>query len=1650
MPVKIYTDDDETNSIDHDIPKYSLCLFPLRSNLREKITNFVSPRSAFESFILLAIVLNSISMGCVDFSYIDENYQPRSDISARNYVIERAEIVFNAIFLLELILKSIAYGFIFGRRSYIWRDNWNKLDFVIVLISILGMTPLIPNLSFMRACRVLRPLRSISKLPGLRKIIGAVVDSLEDLFNVVVLLGFLLVCFSIMGVLFWKGLFHARCRVTPFPVKFPANCRSVKEPCWEPFITDVAIYPDNYRCLPDDNDNNSWTQPTSPWFLKGPQDCFWPIDTTDYRTCGLGGFGMNKCEGTISFENELIYRSCGSNYDAFGNPRFVDSNEPFGYPRMKSGVFNEELNWGFSNYDNFFSAFVTSFQVVSLEGWTQVMYMTNDAWMLVPSIVVYVTLIMVGGYIVLNLVLAVITGSMDNLEEEEESEEIETKEVNIERRSLVQRLSSHASVFISKRNVRIMRFVNNPKFVDFMMLCIVLNTVVLGLDHYQISDDMASILENLNMLFSAIFAVEMTLCIVGIGLKAYLSDPILCFDAFIVVTSLIEIMMTLIDPFGAGSSGLSVLRSFRLFRIFKMAKKWKSLHNLLKTMYATVLEIGNFAILLILFIYIYALTGIQFFSNRMHFDHETGVAIGIGEHGYDDAHIPRSHFDDLLWAATTVFQVLSGENWNSVMYDGWRATSWVSVIYFLSLVIIGVFIVMNLFLAILLKNFEDDSGDDLQVTETQVEKTQHSCHSTSIYGVVDQILPTESSSSLSCFSQIKLASFRIVSNAKFDRVIMFLIVLSSICLALDSPLNNPRSTFALNLKRIDLAFTVIFITEMLMKIIAFGFLRSPNAYLKNAWNCLDFGIVLISILGLLQIGPGNALRALRTARVLRPLRMISRVPQLKLVVDALFMSVPAVANVAVISLLFFLIFAIFAVNFLKGTFYMCDGEQFRSLADEQVSYITNPIAWGGLNISEQQWFDVGAESCEASTWDMTTIPSSRAVCDCLATGEWIEVIPQNFNNVASAMALLFEISTTEGWVDVMYAAVDQRGIDRQPTRDSNVVWVFFFVAFLLVGAFFVLELFVGVIIDNFNKIRDKNGRGLMTPAQREWASTQAFIMSIKPEKRIQKPTGSFRQICYNFVMPNINPRFDQCIMFCIIVSSISLATTEFGDSQNKLDILERINVVLTIIFTTEAAIKIFAFGSCYFNDGWNKFDFLIVIGSIIGIVSSMVWSNIGSLGSIIRLFRIGRLFRIIKSVKSLRILFNTMVTSIPSIANIGSLLFLFFFIYSICGVQLYSTMAFSGEMNENANFRTFGDAMLLLLRFSTGENWNGFMRGMFNNADGCVNQPTLKENTTWCFSQSNYPDCTEINGCGGGASLYLYFYSFTLLVVFVILNLFVGVVLEAFENSAEGEILSPDDLESFTTVWAEYDPYATWYVSTDDLKKLINEIPPPLGFMTKDNPTDADLENAMRNEGLCDIPICDNGNVNIVHVATHLARRLAKKKQGDQFNDLDIDHPLQKRIKFSANGTKTLRDVYSLKRSRRKLVALRAFVKQAAKINEVNPYVKETSLGTNEQLEASGKLTDRNIAKTSPKLDVDDNSINYPRGVLTNPVTTESHPVVKEDKIPKDLFDANSTGIIVNCKTKVLGGGFDEGFVCNELDCESDRGSTIGSYSAVI
>ena len=110
----------------------SLGFIPLTSSIRQKFIHLVSPRSWFNSFILSMIIFNSISMAIVDYRYIDDDYNPRSDISLRNRIVEILEYFFTLVFALEFVFKVVAHGFIFGERTYL-KDHWNKLDFVVVL-----------------------------------------------------------------------------------------------------------------------------------------------------------------------------------------------------------------------------------------------------------------------------------------------------------------------------------------------------------------------------------------------------------------------------------------------------------------------------------------------------------------------------------------------------------------------------------------------------------------------------------------------------------------------------------------------------------------------------------------------------------------------------------------------------------------------------------------------------------------------------------------------------------------------------------------------------------------------------------------------------------------------------------------------------------------------------------------------------------------------------------------------------------------------------------------------------------------------------------------------------------------------------------------------------------------------------------------------------------------------------------------------------------------------------------------------------------------------------------------------------------------------------------------------------------------------------
>jgi voltage-dependent calcium channel L type alpha-1D len=866
------------------------------NNLKQIVTS-----SFFNNAILVAIILNSIAIACVDYRFVDESYQPRTDDSLRNSVIEKAEIVFTIIFAAECLLKSIAFGFVRGKEAYL-RDGWNVLDFIIVMASVLNFVPGLPNFSVVRGFRVLRPLRSISRLPKLRMIINVLVSSFGELANAMVLLLFILICFSLFGVLSWSGLFHYRCRLTPFPVRLPSNCRSTADECWNDFIFDAVMNPDTHRCLSIPNDDTLWG--------VGLQDCVWPIDEADLRVCSDAKWGLHRCFRTTSFMGREvnITTTCGSNYDAFGHPRFIDSLEPYNsFPRMQDATFNSAIDYGLTNFDNFPSAFVTAFQIVSLEGWSAIMERVIDAWWTMPTILAFLLLIVLGGQIAINILVAVIAGAVERIESEmkKEASHSQQKQKKVTKAYADQLRPEYSVVAMTIHDL-----VRSNAYKNVILCVIMFNTIILSADHYGISPEGQSVLDTANFVTTVIFFLDMVLHCTAVGLKTYWSSASTCFDGVIAFVSVAELVAARVDSSGTSKSSISAFRSLRLLRLFKMMKHWTSIHHLLETIARAASEVQNFAILLILFVFIYALIGMQLFASRLHFD-ESGAHVAITDPNYEKSTVPRSNFDDIGHALTTVFQVLTGENWNEVMYDCWRATSWIAPVYFISLIIQGVFCCLSLFLAILIRQFD---GSDL-VSSNRVNRVSPENE------YMDGTKESESKVRPVAFRWKRFTSIQtrvtnLVESRRFDNALTCTIVISSIILALDNPLRNPTSPMTRTLQALNMTFALVFIVEFCMKLLAHGLYK----YFQELWNILDFAAVVASVLDMLNVSGGSALRLMRLLRVLRPLRMINRSPELKLVVEALLLSLPSVVNVAFVCAMFILVFAIFGVTFLKVSF----------------------------------------------------------------------------------------------------------------------------------------------------------------------------------------------------------------------------------------------------------------------------------------------------------------------------------------------------------------------------------------------------------------------------------------------------------------------------------------------------------------------------------------------------------------------------------------------------------------------------------------------------------------------------------------------------------------------------------------------------------
>ena len=243
-------------------------------------------------------------------------------------------------------------------------------------------------------------------------------------------------------------------------------------------------------------------------------------------------------------------------------------------------------------------------------------------------------------------------------------------------------------------------------FKTFITLCILANICVQSLDQYPEKDYMKN-MDLISSAFSFVFILEVLLKITAIGIKSYFRDKSHFFDMVIFCSSVADVVTNYFYAGLISQNNLTVLRAFRLIRLFKLAKLWSTFHKLLRTMLKTLRDIGYFSILLALFVIVYAILGMELFSGRVRVNHWTLVDDPVN--GWPI----YQNFDNFHWAVTTVFVLLTEDDWSHVFYEHFRAVGALpATLYFISLFIIGPRLLLNLYIAILMQNFDEDSLEE--------------------------------------------------------------------------------------------------------------------------------------------------------------------------------------------------------------------------------------------------------------------------------------------------------------------------------------------------------------------------------------------------------------------------------------------------------------------------------------------------------------------------------------------------------------------------------------------------------------------------------------------------------------------------------------------------------------------------------------------------------------------------------------------------------------------------------------------------------------------------------------------------------------------------------------------------------------------------
>jgi hypothetical protein len=384
--------------------------------------------------------------------------------------------------------------------------------------------------------------------------------------------------------------------------------------------------------------------------------------------------------------------------------------------------------------------------------------------------------------------------------------------------------------------------------------------------------------------------------------------------------------------------------------------------------------------------------------------------------------------------------------------------------------------------------------------------------------------------------------------------------------------------------------------------------------------------------------------------------------------------------------------------------------------------------------------------------------------------------PRNFNfdNIGNAMLALFEVLSLEGWLEVRDVIIERVG----PT------YAIFIHLFVFMGCMIGLTLFVGVVIANYS---ENKGTALLTVDQKRWMDLSGRIKLAQPlhiPPRPGKDGDRFRSFMYD-ITQNI---WFKRLVACMVILNCSLLAVPWDHKNQTMSYpLATVCSIFTVLFLFEVLMKMVALTPRgYWQSRRNRFDMFVTFLGVIWIFLHYILTNelSYSLGYAIIVLRF---FTITGKHATLKMLMLTVLVSMMKSFFIIMGMFLLMLFYAFAGVILFGCVKHGENLGRHANFKTASNAMNVLFRIVTGEDWNKIMHD-------CMILPPF------CTHGTNYWD----TDCGNPTAALIFFCTFYVIITYIVLNLLVAIIMENFSlfySNEEDALLSYSDIRQFQNTW---------------------------------------------------------------------------------------------------------------------------------------------------------------------------------------------------------------------------------------------------------